>query len=154
MRPLSARRPPSTYTVLPVMYDAVPRRLGELEEGHDGLDGRVRDGDVDAPPRSVDRLEAVADRCGVGDVHVERQRAAAPEPPRRRPGRVRIDVGDRDLRALAGERERDRLADAAPSARDERHLALEPHGVDPPPSPLSGPSPAAGWSGSAPGRAG
>src|SRR5204862_7624087 len=43
------------------------------------------------------------------------------------PGRVLPEVDDRDPRALAGEEERGRLADARPGAGDQGDLAVEPH---------------------------
>ena len=107
--------------------DAVPRRLAELEEGDDRFDGCVCHRDVDTAPAPVDRVETVADRAGVRHVHLEGPRLRTPDAPRGGLGGPRVDVGDGDLRPLAREGERDRLADAASSPRHERHLAAEHH---------------------------
>ena len=52
--------------------------------------------------------------------------AASPMRAARAPRRREVAIGDHDARAFAGERRRDRGADARRGARDDRDAAFEP----------------------------
>ena len=82
---------------------------------------------VDAAIALVATLGQRLDGCHVA--HVDglgaRLGARGGEFRRHRLGGAGLDIGDHDAHALAGQRERDRAADTAASAGDERHPALE-----------------------------
>ena len=86
-------------------------------------DAGVVDQDVEPTEPRLHRGDRAADARLPG--HIDAQREAAPSERshgrRRRPGR--LEVGDRHVRALAGQGERDRPPDAARRPGDERDLA-------------------------------
>jgi hypothetical protein len=101
-----------------------------LDWVHD-LDTGIADQDVDAAEglgglfdRGVDLLLA-----GHVDSDADRLGAARLQFGRGGIGRLLVEVGDHDLRALLGEEERDLLADTAGRAGDESDLVLELHGI-------------------------
>src|SRR6185312_16956641 len=76
----------------------------------------------------------------VGDVHRDADGvpAARVDLTRGRAGRSEVEVGNRDLRALAREQAGDFLADAARRAGDDRYLVLQTHVIFPCLPPASG----------------
>ena len=86
----------------------------------DGGDAGVVDPDVDGAERRLGLRERGVDRRAVADVgaHGQPRRRV-----RRRVGRVLVHVEDRDLRAVGGEAQADRLADARAAAGNDGDLA-------------------------------
>src|SRR5438477_2209554 len=107
--------------------DRVPGVL--IERGEIGRDIRPRviDEDVYRRPLARQRLEAHADRRGAAHVQTERDRATSlrPDLARDRLGVAGLPRCDSDVRARGGKSDRDRAADAAASAGDQRTLAVQ-----------------------------
>ena len=99
----------------------VPRRLVDLEEVLDGRpdDGRVVDEDVDAAEALETGVERALDVVGARDVALQPEPALA-ERRRRVARQVAVDVGDRDVRALAHVALRHGAAEPAPAPGHER----------------------------------
>ena len=107
--------------------------LGGVEDAGARLDTGVVHHDVDPPEppeRAVDQLLQVGDLAHVG---LDAERAVAERDDLALEilgGLVRVrDVVDDDVGALGRERERDRLADAAVAAGDDRDFSFETHAV-------------------------
>ena len=97
---------------------AVRDHLGEEGElvGARVVDRGSRTARARRPPRAAD--------VGVGDVEARGRRA---DLGRDRAGALVVDVADHDVGALGGEPARDRGADPAGAAGDQRPSSLEPH---------------------------
>ena len=88
-------------------------------------------------PRRCSMSSSAAVKAGRSVTSRARPIAPAPDLSGRLLGGGAVEVGDRHAHALAGERARERLADAAAAACDDGHLAGEGaglfgHGSDPP----------------------
>jgi hypothetical protein len=81
--------------------------------------------DVEPAEMAGRGLDGARDAVGIGDIGRDRDRAIAGEM-RALLARRRIDLGDRDAGALAGEQDRGGAADPGARAGDQRHLAFEP----------------------------
>ena len=99
-----------------------------LQRVHD-LDAGIADKDVDAAECGDRRRHARVDRFLAGDVHRDPDGlpAGGTDVGGDNVRGVEVEIGDRDARALAGERHRDGLAEAARGPGDDRGFALQFH---------------------------
>jgi len=122
----------------------LPLGEGELLDRMHDLDAGIADEDVDAAERGDRRRNARVDRLFAAHVHGYTDGLAARRANLRCRGfrRRLVEVGDGHLGALAGERHRNLLADAAGPAGDDCRFVLELHVVSfrfaaaPPPAAL------------------
>ena len=100
----------------------------ELDERGDDLDAGVADQDVEAPEGFDHPCHPGFDLLLVAHIHRDPERALHEriDLGRRFLRRLLIEIGDHHLCALAGEGERNLLADAARGARDHGDLVHEP----------------------------
>src|SRR5206468_7085829 len=106
-----------------------PVLRSDLEEGLRLGDAGVVDEHVDLAERADRVGHEPLDRGMLPDVAGRSERAPS-EAARLAGGLFRalaVEIGDRDVRSFAGERESDRLADAAAGSGDECDLTLESH---------------------------
>lgn len=107
----------------------LPVGEGEVDDGRDDLDARIRHEYVDATEFGGDRLDAGVDLRLVGDVHRHAHRTITARIELTRGGlrRLDVEVGDCNLGAGCEEDLGDVLADAARRAGNDGNLVVEVH---------------------------
>ncbi|ABA50914.1 hypothetical protein BURPS1710b_3486 [Burkholderia pseudomallei 1710b] len=109
---------------------APPVFVGERERIAEHVDAGVVHEHVERAECALRARKRRRDRLGLRDVRRHREHPRAGRIARDRVGALfgerRVELRDRDGRAFAHERARDRRADAAPRARHDRDLAREP----------------------------